>query len=266
VSVAKDPMKLNLPSLGWDEHFRAAYRRHDRPDQEPARVTTVDQGVYGLLTATGPARASVGGGLLAAASLDRCRLPCAGDWVVLRTWPDERTTLEAVLPRRTKCNAGGLTGIRLANVDTLAVVVPAVPEPEPTEVRRLLELATEAGIPAVVLVTKVDLSDRPLATVVRGSVQLAVSAQRGDGIEALRALISPGRTLGLIGGSGSGKSTVVNALAGATVMPTRTTRRIERRGRQATTRPALVPLAGGGAVVDTPGAAAVPRRAVREAT
>src|SRR5258705_8308775 len=143
-------MKLNLPSLGWDEYFLAAYRRHDRPDQEPARVTTVDQGIYGLLTATGPARASIGGGLLAAASLDRRRVPCAGDWVVLRGWPDERTTLEAVLPRRTKCFPDWLTEIRLANVDTLALVIPAVPETGPTEGRRLLALAAEAGIPAAV--------------------------------------------------------------------------------------------------------------------
>jgi ribosome biogenesis GTPase / thiamine phosphate phosphatase len=260
-------MKLHLPSLGWDEHFVAAYRRHDRPDREPARVTTVDQGVYGLLTASGPARASIGGGLLAAASLDRRRLPCAGDWVVLRALPDERTTLEAVLPRRTKCFPGDRTGLRLANVDTLAMVVPAVPEPEPGELRRLLALAAESDIPAVVVLTKVDLCDRPLSTVVHGATQLVVSARRGDGIEALRALAGPGRTLGLIGGSGSGKSTVVNALAGATVMPTHTTRRIDRRGRQATTRPALVPLPGGGAVVDTPGSAvAAGSRVVREAT
>jgi ribosome biogenesis GTPase len=256
-------MSVTLPSLGWDDHFLAAYRRHDRPDQEPARVTTVDHGVYGLLTAAGPARASVGGGLLAAASLDRRRLPCAGDWVVLRAWSDERTTLEAVLPRRTRCFARGLL---LANVDTLAVVVPAVPEPEPAEVRRLLALAAEVGVPAVVVVTKVDLSDRPVRTVVRGSTQLAVSARHGDGIDRLRGLVAPGRTLGLIGGSGSGKSTVVNALAGAIVMPTRTTRRIDWRGRQATTRPALVPLPGGGSVLDTPGAAlAVTGPAAREA-
>src|SRR5262245_580220 len=99
-------MTLDLPSLGWDEHLRAAFRRHDRPDQEPARVTTVDRGVYGLLTARGPARASLGGGMLAAAARDPKWLPCAGDWAVLRAWPDERLTLESVLPRRTICSAG----------------------------------------------------------------------------------------------------------------------------------------------------------------
>src|SRR5690606_31837677 len=36
----------------------------------------------------------------AAAARDAARLPCPGDWVVVRTWPDERSTVEAVLPRR----------------------------------------------------------------------------------------------------------------------------------------------------------------------
>jgi ribosome biogenesis GTPase len=263
-------MSLDLLSLGWDEQFRAAYRRHDRPDQEPARVTTVDRGIYGLLTGSGPARASIGGGLLAAAAQDRRRLPCAGDWVVLRTWPDDRTTLEVVLPRRTQCFAApGVEAdgdVRVSNVDTLALVVPAVPEPDPAEIRRRLELAAQSGIPAVVVVTKVDLLDRPLRTVVPGATQLGVSARRGDGIEALRELVGPGRTLALIGGSGSGKSTLVNALAGAIVMPTHTGRRIDWRGRLATTRQALVPLPGGGAVVDTPGvSAAAAGRIVRQA-
>jgi ribosome biogenesis GTPase / thiamine phosphate phosphatase len=247
-------MTLSLASLGWDDHFRAAYRLHDRPDQEPARVTTVDRGVYGLLTASGPARASIGGGLLVAAARDRQRLPWAGDWLVVRSWPDERCTVEAVLPRRSTC-AAGLDDLRLANVDLLAAVVPSHPNPSRTMVRQLLKVAAEAGIPAVVVVTKVDLVDCPPGRLVPGVPQFAVSARRGDGVERLRGLVGPGRTLGLIGGSGSGKSTVVNALAGAIVMPTHTVRRVDWRIRAATRRQSLVPLPGGGAVIDTPGLA-----------
>jgi ribosome biogenesis GTPase len=69
----------------------------------------------------------------------------------------------------------------------------------------------------------------------------------------LRRLIGPGRTLGLLGRSGAGKSTLVNALAGTPVMATQAIRRADGRGRHTTTYRALIPLPGGGLVLDTPG-------------
>src|SRR5262245_43416616 len=94
-------MTFDLSSLGWDDDFASAYARFDCPDHRPARVARVDRGVCSILSATGAGRASTGGALLAAAAADPVSLPCAGDWVVVRTWPDVRTTIEAVLPRRT---------------------------------------------------------------------------------------------------------------------------------------------------------------------
>src|SRR6266516_7205070 len=95
-------MGLDLPALGWDERFAAGYAPYDRPEHRPARVARVDRGVCALLAADGPARAGLGGALLAQAARDPLRLPCAGDWVVLRSWPDQRITIEAVLDRHTR--------------------------------------------------------------------------------------------------------------------------------------------------------------------
>jgi len=239
-------MTLDLSSLGWDEHFCSAYRRHDRPDQEPARVTVAERGVCAVLAAAGPTRVSVGGALLAAAIADPVRLPVPGDWVVLRSWADGRSTLEAVLPRRTALTDG--QGPIAANVDTAAVVVAAEPRPDPARVVRLLELARKSGAPPVVLVTKVDLASRPsvqikaLMRIAAGAPVYGVSATRGTGLAPVHELVGPGMTLGLLGDPGSGKSALVDALAGATVLNTR----------------AMVPLAGGGQVIDTPGARALP--------
>jgi ribosome biogenesis GTPase len=69
----------------------------------------------------------------------------------------------------------------------------------------------------------------------------------------LRTLAACGQTIALLGRSGAGKSTLVNALAGATVMGTQEIRRADGRGRHTTTYRALIPLPGGGAVIDTPG-------------
>ncbi|HEU5109626.1 MAG TPA: ribosome small subunit-dependent GTPase A, partial [Micromonosporaceae bacterium] len=114
-----------------------------------------------------------------------------------------------------------------------------------------------------VILTKADLAAEPgavaeqVADAAPGVEVLAVSAERGEGLAALRPLVAPGRTLGLLGPSGAGKSTLVNALAGARVMGTQEIRRVDGKGRHTTTYRALVPIPGGGAVLDTPGLRAV---------
>jgi ribosome biogenesis GTPase len=257
-------MTFDLSSLGWDEDFRTAYLRFDRPDQQPARVIRVDRGVCSVLTADGAHRASIGGGLLAAAAQDPVRLPCTGDWVVIRAWPDERSTIEGVLPRRTaiiRATAGteSLAQILAANIDTAAVVTSVDPEPDLGRVERLLAIAWESGARPVVLLTKVDLTADPgpiveeIAEASPGVAVYPISASRAKGLDPVRQLLAGGKTIGLIGASGSGKSTLVNALAGATVMPTQAIRRADGRGRHTTTYRALVVLPGGGCVIDTPG-------------
>jgi len=94
-------MRVDLSSLGWDDGFAAAYSPFDRPDQRPARITRVDRGVCTALGASGSIRASLGGAVLHTAASDPRTLPCAGDWVAVRYWPDDRLTVEAVLARRT---------------------------------------------------------------------------------------------------------------------------------------------------------------------
>ncbi len=257
-------MKLDIAELGWDAGFAASYAPFIRPDHRPARVTRVDRGVYGLLAADGATRAGLGGGLLTQAARDPLTLPCTGDWVVLRAWPDQRTTIEAVLPRRTRISRGSPGGqshgqMLAANIDVVAVVEALDPQPNPGRIERLLALAWASGATPVVVLTKADLVSRPervaaqIAEVAPGVEVVPVSAQRGTGLERLRSLVGPGRTLGLLGASGAGKSTLVNALAGTTVMVTQAIRRADGRGRHTTTHRALIPLPGGGAVVDTPG-------------
>ena len=240
------------------------FRPYGRAGHHPARVSRVDRGVCTVLGPTGAQRASIGGALLAAAAHDPVRLPCAGDWVALRTWPDERTTVEAVLPRRTsvvRASAGAQATAQVlaANVDTAAVVASVDPEPDIGMIERLVAVAWASGARPVVILTKADLAADPesiareIAEAAPGVEVIAVSATTGQGLDAVRELARPGSTLGLLGASGAGKSTLVNALAGAVVMGTQTIRRSDGRGRHTTTFRALVPLPGGGVVLDTPG-------------
>jgi ribosome biogenesis GTPase len=257
-------MAVDLPSLGWDDSLRAAYPGLRHPDHVAGRVARVDRGVCTVLTADGPVRASLSGAVLCAGADDPVALPCAGDWVAVRTWPDHRLTLEAVLPRRTAivrrtAGKGSVGQVLAANIDTAAVVEAMDPEPDVRRIERLLALAWESGAEPLVVLAKADLAADPdtvadqVADVTPGVPVLAVIAERGAGLEPLRPLVAPGRTLGLLGRSGAGKSTLVNALAGARVMATQAIRRVDGKGRHTTSYRALVPIPGGGAVLDTPG-------------
>jgi ribosome biogenesis GTPase / thiamine phosphate phosphatase len=256
-------MQPDLSALGWDETVARAYRPLSRTDSTPGRVLRADRGVCTVLEATGVVRASLAGAMLLGAAGDSARLPCAGDWVVLRRWPDRRITVDAVLPRRTalirrtadKDSSGQVLAV---NMDVVAVVEPMHPEPDEARIERLLALAWDSGARPVVVLTKADTAGDPAAIARQLNAAapdvpvLPVSVWSGDGMDAVRELVASGRTLALLGRSGAGKSTLVNALAGTPVMPVQRIR-ADGKGRHTTAFRRLVPLPGGGAVLDTPG-------------
>ena len=256
-----------MSQLGWDETFASAYRPFDRPDAIPARVLRADRGVCTVLDRI-PAstRASLAGGVLLGAARDPAGLPCAGDWVVLRRWPDRRVTVECVLPRRTAlirrtADKDSSGQVLAANMDTVAVVEPMHPETDDARVERLLALAWESGAEPVVVLTKSDTSGdpaggRPAARRARaghtgGGGQRAAAAPASSSV---RAYVAPGRTLALLGRSGAGQVDAGQRAGGdagdaaCSRSGTRTA-----KGRHTTAYRNLVLLPGGGAVLDTPG-------------
>ncbi|MFF5083015.1 ribosome small subunit-dependent GTPase A [Actinoplanes sp. NPDC000266] len=257
-------MSHDLSQLGWDETFASAYRRFDRSDASAGRVLRADRGVCTVLDAAGVTRASLAGGVLLNAANDPSRLPCAGDWVVLRHWPDRRVTIECVLPRRTtlirRTSDKDSTGqVLAANMDTVAVVEPIHPEPDDARIERLLALAWDSGAKPLLILTKSDTTSDP-AAIARQIAELApgvpvvpLSVRQKTGLDDVRAYVRPGSTLALLGRSGAGKSTLVNALAGTPVMPVQQIRDVDGKGRHTTAYRNLVLLPNGGAVLDTPG-------------
>ncbi len=254
-----------LAELGWDSTLAAAFDPFSRQgDHVPARVRRVDRGGADLVGADGALRASLGRDVLAALATDRTAAPTVGDWTVVRHWPDDRTTIEAVLPRRTSvvrdsADTTSNAQILAANVDLVVVVEHLDPEPEIGRIERLLVLAWGSGARPLVVLTKADLVPDPagmreeVAAAAPGVDVLAIDAKAADDVEGVRAHLAPGRTLVLLGPSGAGKSTLTNTLAGATVMATRETRRADGKGRHTTSHRELVVLPAGGVVLDTPG-------------
>jgi ribosome biogenesis GTPase len=255
---------LTLPStetllhrLGWDDGFEAAFAEHRAAGLAPARVAVQHRGAYDLVTEEGDLRASAANRLVRDDDL-----PAVGDWVGL----DHTTNLiEALLPRRTSISRKEVwqatrEQILAANVD-VAFLVQALPlDFNVRRLERYLAMAWESGAQPVVLLTKSDLVDDvapfldQVEAVTLGSCPAhAVSARTGEGLEQLRPYLEPNRTAVLLGSSGVGKSTIVNALAGEELLATQDVREDDQRGRHTTTHRELILLPGGGVILDTPG-------------
>ena len=219
-------------------------------DRVVARVARVDRGFLTVLAVEGERRVRWGGSLETT--------PAVGDWVVLEA---ERAV--RLLPRRTafvRTQAGRSSAPQVvaANID-LVLVVDALAGP--TRARRLeryLAVAWASGATPVVVLTKADLCPDVPAAVAEateaavGVEVLAVSARTGAGLDRLAALLEPGCTAAMVGPSGVGKSSLVNALTGEPVAATSGIR-ADGRGRHTTTARELHLLPGGGLLVDTPG-------------
>ena len=185
-----------------------------------------------------------------------------GDWVTLTADGDvERLHPRTSVVSRATASQTSQEQPLAANVDVVVVVEAAGPETSIARIERMLVLAWASGATPLVVLTKTDLVHPSFAldnlvdqveTAALGVDVVCVSARRGDGLDQLRGHLGAGRTFVLLGPSGVGKSTLTNALAGASTMSTADVRR-DGRGRHTTTYRQLVQLADGSAVIDTPG-------------
>jgi ribosome biogenesis GTPase / thiamine phosphate phosphatase len=243
-----------LSALGWTAELDDQFRTIAPENARPARVSRVDRGGVSLITDTGLQTATLAGRLFHQPDAHIA----VGDWVVLQ---DSRVI--AILPRRTvlqRSDAGSETVEQAiaANVDVVFVVASLAAKLRPGRIERYLALVWSSGAEPVLVLNKADACP-DLEAAVRAATAVAtgvrvhtVSAQDGSGMDALAAECAGNRTCALVGPSGVGKSTIINYLTGTDSVATGAVRD-DGKGRHTTTWRELVPLPGGGALLDTPG-------------
>lgn len=144
-----------------------------------------------------------------------------------------------------------------ANMEVLLIVASVrQPRLRPGLIDRFLIVGERGELEPLVVLNKIDLGEPDedtlamLASVRRPMLRCSVVT--GEGLEALRSVLR-GRRSVLAGASGTGKSSLVNALVPGADIATATIRQKDQRGRHMTVAATLHELPGGGLVVDTPG-------------
>jgi ribosome biogenesis GTPase len=248
-----------LISLGFDDFFATQFAQLGRTDWVPARIVAEGQSSFHL----GGCRAPLGdlpGKLFK--SMGKLERPLVGDWVAVVDGAD-RASIQHVLARRTALirRAAGTKGEGQAvavNVDVFFVVTSVNRDFNERRLERYVSAVWSSGAKPVIVLNKVDL-DADLAPLLeaigRAAIDVPVvraSAATGEGLDELRVHIAPGRTVGFIGSSGVGKSSLTNRLIGREVQATAGLRD-DDRGRHTTSGRQLIVLAEGGVLIDTPG-------------
>lgn len=231
--------------------------RPEHTDAVDGMVTTVDRGRYTCL---------VGGISLQAVrarELGRAGRVVVGDRVglvgELDGKPDSLARIVRVHPRRSVLRRSAddidpVERVLVANADQLVVVTAvANPEPRPRLIDRCIVAALDARLDVLLCLTKTDLaSPRPLLDIYAPLQVAHVSWTRGEPVQAVRALLAD-RTSVLVGHSGVGKSTLVNALVPDAARAVGLVNEVTGRGRHTSSSAVALALPDGGWVVDTPG-------------
>lgn len=258
---------MTLADLGWNERFAEDFRPYESKGWAPARIARDNKIAYGALREGGIEDEVVLSGKVYHDAACDAELPAVGDWVALDLGAGAyESVIRARLPRQT-CFSRKAPGksceeqVIAANVDVVCVVTDAGTDFNPRRLERFFALIRRGGASPLVLVNKADLhSDAENAAAAAAVRELdpearvvVASAREGENVSAIRECLAPGISITLVGSSGVGKSTLVNALLGEEWQLAADVNEVTGKGRHTTTARELVVLEGGGILIDNPG-------------
>ena len=242
---------FSLVDLGWRPVLQQQLALDELGLLAPARVAEQARSGYRVITEAGEKT------LLVLSSMPPL---VVGDWVLLDQQKKFKRLLEPFSDIKRKAAGTDVQTQRIAaNVDVLFIVMSLNDDFNLNRLERFLALAHQSDVTPVAVLTKADLCADVTGFIdqVRKRAPtldlFAVNALDAQSILPLRTYLKAGQTIALVGSSGTGKSTLTNRFLGREAQGTQGIREDDSKGRHTTTARSLLPIPGGGWVLDTPG-------------
>jgi len=254
---------MNIESLGWNKFFDESFSELNVRDFIPARVSQEHRNLYRILCDQGEVLAEISGKYRYQA-IDKADFPTVGDWVAVEFAGDDKAIIHNLILRRNKFSrkvpgTNTIEQVLVANIDKLFIVCGLDGDFNPRRIERYLTIAWDNEMKPVVVLNKTDLCQDPESSIAEaeavafGIPVIPVSAKIGDGIDLLREHIGQNETISLLGSSGVGKSSIINALLGKEQLKIGDVREFDKKGKHTTTHREMILLPEGGIIIDTPG-------------
>ncbi|HDR03813.1 MAG TPA: ribosome small subunit-dependent GTPase A [Candidatus Marinimicrobia bacterium] len=257
-----------LQSYGWSSFYEKGLSA--KSGLKPGRILTAHRREFLLVSESGLINAAISGVLFhkAIKVMDR---PVVGDWVLFSEKIGHSPRIEKILPRKSllKRTASGArkrknTAVNneqliAANLDYLLIISGLDRDFNPRRVERYLAAAHQGDIEPLIILNKADLAANPeeMKIIIEKSAMnipvLLMSAKTGMGISELEKLLEPAKTYALLGSSGVGKSTIINAIIGEKMLETKEISHSAKKGVHTTTKRELILIKNGAILMDNPG-------------
>jgi ribosome biogenesis GTPase len=256
---------MTTEDLGFNEQIKNAVNELELNDFVIGRVVLEHKERYIVKTEQGEFEAEITGNMRFAA-VSREDFPVVGDWVALAVYDSGPAIIHKIFPRFSmiKRQAAGQSGelqIIAANIDYALLVQAVDRDFNINRLERYLTICYSAKVSPVIVLTKTDLVNEQRVAEITDSLKariknvpvVTVSNETRTGYETLKSMIEKGKTYGMLGSSGVGKSTLLNNLSGRAVMKTDAISQSTNKGRHITSHRELIVLEDGGILIDNPG-------------